>query len=109
MRLPQERKYHNIRLLNQATYDFVSSCPLPCTQDLGNVAPTVQALRPARTRDNMWIAQVSFNRAWLITFLVFKKGENWRITAPQHFTFLSDALRAQTHRVIKEAVLQEEP
>ena len=106
--LPAERTYQNIRILDKSTYRFVSSCPEPCVQPLGSVSPVVADVRPAQTRAGMWIVSVDFNRAWRITFLVFKKGNDFSIKLPQYFTFLSDPLRTQTREVVLQAVLQEE-
>ena len=106
--LPSERTYHNIRILDKSTYGFVSACQEPCVQTLVSVTPTVVEVRPAQTRAGMWIMQVDFNGAWLITFLVFQKGNDFSIKEPEHFQFLSDALARQTREVILQAIRQEE-
>ena len=106
---PAERqKYYNIRVLDKATYDFVSSCQTSCLQKLSAVTPVVAEVRPAQTRPHMWVAQVSFNRAWLVTFLVFKKGNDFEVKPPEHFTFISDKLATQTRQVILQAIRQQE-
>lgn len=103
--LPSERKkYHNIRMLDKETYDFVSACPTPCVQTLADVTPSVIEVRAVQTRRNMWIAQVAFGRAWLITFLVFQKENDFEVKPPGHFVFNSDALAAQTRYLIVQAV-----
>ncbi len=103
--LPAERKqYHNIRILDKETYDFVSACQTPCVQTVADVTPTVIDIRPAQTRRNMWIAQVAFGRAWLITFLVFQKGNDFEVKPPEHFVFNNDALAAQTRQLIVQTV-----
>lgn len=105
LEFPAERKqYHNIRILDRATHDFLVSCPVPCIQPLTDVTPAVVEVRPAQTRKNMWIVQVAFNQAWLITFLVFQKGNNLDVKLPDHFTFNSDALAAQTRQIVVQAV-----
>jgi len=102
--LPSERTYQNIRILDKSTYDFVTACQEPCVQPLPQVTPVLADVRPARTRGQMWIVQVDFNGAWLITFLVFQKGKEYNIKPPEHFTFTSDVLAQQTRQVIVNAV-----
>ena len=102
--LPSERTYQNIRILDKSTYDFVAACQAPCAQPLPAVTPVVADVRPAQTRGRMWIVQVDFNGAWLITFLVFQKGNDFSIKLPEHFTFNSDVLAQQTRQVIVNAV-----
>ena len=102
--LPAERTYYNIRIADQKTYDFVLACQTPCVQTVADVTPTVIDIRPAQTRRNMWIAQVAFGRAWLVTFLVFQKGNNFEVKPPEHFTFHNDALAAQTRQLIVQTV-----
>lgn len=104
---PSERTYQNIRILDKSTYDFVTACQVPCVQTFALVTPVVASVRPAQTRKQMWIVQVDFNHAWLITFLVFKKGEDYSIKLPEHFKFLSSSLAQQTHEVILQALRQE--
>lgn len=102
--LPSERTYQNIRILDKSTYDFVTACQAPCVQPLPEVTPVAAGVRPAQTRGRMWIVQVDFNGAWLITFLVFQKGEDYSVKPPEHFTFNSDVLAQQTRQVIMNAV-----
>ena len=106
--LPVQRAYQNIRILDKSTYDFVTACQVPCVQTLADVTPVVADIRSAKTREKMWIAQVEFNRAWLVIFLVFQKGNDFSIKAPEYFKFLSEALAQQTYDVILQAIRQEE-
>ncbi len=103
--LPSDRKqYYNIRILDKQTHDFVSACQTPCVQTVADVTPQVIDVRAAQTRRNMWVAQVAFGRAWLITFLVFQKGNDFEVKPPEHFVFNSAALAAQTRHLIVQAV-----
>lgn len=106
--LPSERTYQNIRILDKSTYGLVSACQTPCVQPLVNIMPVVADIRPAHTRARMWIAQVDFNHAWLVTFLVFQKGNDFSVKPPEHFKFLSNLLAQQTRDVILQAIRQEE-
>ncbi len=99
--LPVERKkYRNVRIENQETFSWVQACKEVCTQPLAQVTPTVQEVRPARTRANMFLVNVSFSRAWLITCLVFKHGEEYAVQFPADFVFLDLALQARTQQLI---------
>ena len=103
--LPIERdKYYNIRILNKETFDFVRTCAEPCRQAFTDVVVQVQEMRPAKTRENMWLATVSFKNAWAVTFLVFKRGEKYAVKFPEHFVFLDNALRARMQTAIVKAV-----
>ena len=105
---PAQRTYQNIRILDKATYNFVSACTTSCVQSLTEEMPDVVDARPAKTRAGMWIVQVAFNRAWLITFLVFQKGNDFDIKPPQDFKFLSDKLALQTRQVILQTIRQKD-
>jgi len=107
--LPLEHKqYYNIRVLNKETYDFLLSCKEPCVQLQADVTASVVEVRCAQTRKHMWIVQVAFGRAWLVTFLVFQKGNNFSIKEPEHFTFMSKELAEQTRHVILQSLRQED-
>ena len=103
--LPAQRnKYYDIRILNKETFDFVQSCTEPCVQPLENIVPIVSEARPAKTREDMWIVPVHFNRAWCITFLAFKRGEDVSIKSPSDFAFLNSALATKTRSLILQAI-----
>lgn len=104
--LPSERSYQNIRILDRSTYDFVLSCAASCVQPLTDVVPVVADVRSAKMRAGMWIVSVSFSRAWLVTFLVFQKGNDFDIKPPKNFRFLDDKLALKTRKVILETVRQ---
>ncbi len=73
-------------------------------QRLETVIPSVQEVRPAKTRENMWLVSVDFKQAWLVTLLVFKQGETYSVKSPTDFVFLDRALEAQTRRLVLQAV-----
>ena len=56
------RKYHNIRVLNHDTFRLLESCKekTVCKQNISSVSLRIMEIRPAITRQNMWIADVSF-------------------------------------------------
>lgn len=103
--LPVERqKYYNVRILAPAAFDFVQTCTEPCVQPLSEVVPSVQEVRPAQTRANMWLVSVVFNRAWLITCLVFKRGETYAVEFPADFVFLDKKLEEKTRTLVVQRV-----
>ena len=57
-------------------------------------------IRPAKTRKEMWIADVSFDGKWLITFLVFARDNGYDIKLPEHFEFLDSALQGRVEDLI---------
>lgn len=107
--LPIERqKYANIRVLDQATYQWLGSCKEPCVQNVASFMPVVSQLRPARTQERMWIAQVDFLPSWRMSCLVFKKGNVFSVKFPAHVQFLNSVLEANTREVIIQAVQEGE-
>ncbi len=103
--LPVERrKYHNIRILDKETYQRVRACSSSCVQQVEKFEAKVQEVRAASTRPDMWIVSVSFNRQWLITFLVFRNGEQYRVKSPVNLVFLQQDLRKRIERDIVVAV-----
>ncbi len=106
--MPLERKqYHNIRIGSKDTYQFVSSCKAPCRQPASVVELSVHEVRPAKTRPDMWIATVDFNRAWFVTFLIFRRGEQYTVKPPAQLQFLDTSLKAQTEERVMAAVKQQ--
>ncbi len=98
------RKYNDIRILDRDTYVRLQGCKdkKVCTQPLAQAAVKVESIRPAQTRENCWIADVSFGGKWLVVFLVFKENGKLRVQAPAKFKFLDNTFRQQAQRVIQE-------
>lgn len=107
VKLPLSRgKYANIRVLNRETLDFLTTCPEPCVQDAALGEIKVEEFRAAQTRSGMWIADVSFDGCWQITFLVFKNKSGYRIYPPKDFEFLDNNLRQQLDKLLTEKAAQ---
>ncbi len=103
--LPVERaKYANIRVLDKDTYRFITSCQIPCVQEVETVTVSVPEVRPAKDRPSMWIATVTFNQAWQGTFLVFRQGETYRVKPPANLFFLQRALKKQMQDAVIAAI-----
>ncbi len=105
---PLERnQYANIRILDSQTYRALRTCAEPCVLAAGNLTPEVAHVRPARTREGLWIAEVNFLPSWRLTFLVVKKGNNWNVKFPAHVKFINAALEKRTRELILQVVAQE--
>lgn len=103
--LPVERKkYYNVRILSKSTYQFVKVCQLPCVQAVAEVKVTVDSVRAAKERPDMWIATVAFNQDWQGTFLVFRQGNKYSVKPPAHLIFLQQALKQKTEAAIVAAI-----
>lgn len=102
--LPLSRgKYANVRILTRETLDFVKTCPEPCVQDAGSGEIKVEEIRPAKTRGGMWIADVSFDGRWLVTFLIFQNKNGYGVKPPEDFRFLQDDLRCRVEKTLASA------
>lgn len=102
--LPLTRgKYADVRILTRETFNFVKTCPERCVQDAGTGEINVEEIRAAKTRGGMWIADVSFDGKWLVTFLVFKNKNGYGVKAPENFRFVDEALRLRTEEILAAA------
>lgn len=82
--LPLTRgKYANARVLDKETFALLKTCPALCRQESKGGQWQVSQLRPAKTRADMWIAEVSVDGAWLLTFLIFKNKDGFRLVSPE--------------------------
>lgn len=106
--LPLARgKYANIRVLERETLDFLTVCPNTCVQDAALGQARVEDFRAAKTRGGMWIADVSFDGRWLITFLVFQNENGFAVKPPENFRFLDANLRRRTEEMLSDAARQD--
>ena len=81
--LPTTRgKYVNVRVLDKDTYRFLKTCTSVCVQNGAEGNVEISHIRAAKTRANMWIADVSVDKKWLLTFLVFKNEKGFSFVAP---------------------------
>lgn len=105
--LPLSRgKYANIRVLGRETLDFLTACPKTCVQDAAGGKVNVEEFRAAKTRGGMWIADVSFDGRWLVTFLVFQNENGYAVKPPEDFRFLDKNLRLRTEQILADAAEQ---
>ena len=81
--LPLSRgKYANVRVLDKDTFALLKTCVSSCTQEgVGKIQ--LRGLRAAKTRPDMWIADVAVDERWLLTFLVFKNKDGFSFIVPQ--------------------------
>ena len=81
--LPLSRgKYANVRVLDKETFALLKTCALSCVQE-GEGKIQLRQLRVAKTRPDMWIADVAVDERWLLTFLVFKNKDGFSFIVPQ--------------------------
>lgn len=105
--LPLTRgKYANIRVLERETLDFLTACPKTCVQDAASGQAKMEDFRAAKTRGGMWIADVSFDGRWLVTFLVFQNKNGYAVKPPEDFRFLDQNLRRRTEKMLADAARQ---
>lgn len=105
--LPLSRgKYANIRVLTRETLRFITACPEPCVQDAGAGKIKAEEFRAAQTRGGMWIADVSFDGKWLITFLVFQNKNGYAVKPPENFLFLDKNLRRRVEKILTDLASQ---
>lgn len=93
-------KYANIRILTRETLEFVKACPEFCVQDAGSGEIKVEEIRAAKTRGGMWIADVSVDGHWLITFLIFQNKNGYGIKPPDEVRFLDKGLLVRTEEAL---------
>jgi len=98
----EKRKYRNIRILDKDTFLLLGKCreKETCNQPLEDVFIKVESVRAVKTREDMWLADVSFSDKWEVTFLVFKNEKGFSVKKPKHFIFLDTALEKEvTHQI----------
>ncbi|MGN0023820.1 MAG: hypothetical protein ACI351_00080 [Candidatus Avelusimicrobium sp.] len=99
--LPLTRgKYANIRVLTRETLDVVKNCSESCVQDAGAGEIKIEDFRAAKTSGGMWIADVSVDGRWLITFLIFQNKNGYGIKPPDEVQFLDKILLVRTERAL---------
>ena len=83
--LPLTRgQYANVRILDKDTWASLSACKSTlCRQKASGGETEVVSLRAAKTRPGMWIADISVDRRWLLTFLVFQNTRGYSVKAPE--------------------------
>lgn len=92
-----KQKWADVRIIGRETYDFVHTCQgvKSCKQPLSVPVWQVESIRPARTRENVWIADVSLSQQWQLTFLVFRQNNHYTLKIPPQVQFISKTLEAQ--------------
>lgn len=100
------RKYHNIRVLDRATFLWLETCKNKevCKQEISLLPFAIERLRMVSTREGMWIADVSFGEKWLVTFLLFKQGNGYSLKIPDALKFLDIHYAQQIEKMIVQAV-----
>lgn len=102
--LPVNGKYANVRVLDRDTFEILKACSGACVQPAQAAELSLRELRPAKTRENMWIGEVAFNGQWLVTFLVFKNKDGFAVKEPKQFVFLDDVLKRRVADLLTQAI-----
>ena len=104
--LPVTRgQYANVRILDQETFAWLAACKAArCTQEDTGGQIEVTALRGAKTRKDMWIADVAIDSRWLLTFLVFQNLQGYRIVVPEVIRIEKAAWLQQLKQQISAAI-----
>ena len=106
--LPLTRgKYANVRILDKETFSFIKNCSGDCRQPAVSADAQLFEMRAAQTRADMWIADVSFGGQWLVTFLIFKNPDGYRVIEPEHFAFLNKPLQQRVRQMLLVRAAQE--
>ena len=105
--LPVTRgKYNNVRVLDKETYRLLKTCGPSCKQESAGGAVSIKQIRAAKTRDNMWIADVAVDDKWLLTFLVFRKESKFSFIVPQEVRFNDENWLAQLKTLLQTCITQ---
>lgn len=100
--LPTSRgKYANVRVLDKGTFELLRTCGSGCKQLPAQGEVQISHIRPAKTRPDMWIADVSVDEKWLLTFLVFKKGGKVSFISPEGVEILDAPWLSRVHNVLQ--------
>ncbi len=99
-------KYVNVRVLDKATYHLLKTCASICVQNGAEGKFEISRFRPAKTRANMWIADVDVDNKWLLTFLVFKQQNGLSFIAPSALDIADKNWLARVQAALQECVEQ---
>lgn len=106
--LPLTRgKYANVRVLGRETYRLLQHCAPVCRQEGSGERTEIFSFRAAKTRPDMWIADVSVDGQWLLTFLVFKNKDGFRVIAPKDITVSDQDWLARVEQMLQAQARKE--
>jgi hypothetical protein len=107
--LPVTRgKYTNVRVVDKATYRLLKTCGNLCKQESLGGEISVTQMRKAQTRYNMWIADVTVDSRWLLTFLVFRNKDGFDFIVPQDVRVTDKKWFQQIKQSIQTRIMQDE-
>lgn len=81
-------KYADVRVLDKETFDFLKTCTKFCKQSAENTQTVLSDIRPAKTRENMWIAEVEVADKWLLVCLIFRNKKDVSVVFPKNIIVL---------------------
>lgn len=104
--LPLSRgKYANVRVLDKGTFEFLKTCAPACVQADAGGKVRVHHVRAAKTRPDMWIADVAVDERWLLTLLVFKHKDEFSFVLPQDITVHQKAWPENMQALVRTEIL----
>ncbi|MCQ2410754.1 MAG: hypothetical protein MJ053_04570 [Elusimicrobiaceae bacterium] len=112
--LPLARgKYANVRVLDKNTFEFLQTCAASCKQQEAAGQTEVISFRAAKTRPDMWIADVAVDNRWSLTFLVFKNKSGFSVVTPSDITVRDRMWLSHVEQLLqaraKQGVVEEQP
>ena len=107
LQLPLTRKkYKNVKILSRELYSFLRACQTDCSYAVSQEQFEIEEIRPAATNTQMFIIEVSFNRAVLLTFLGFKNKNGMKIVFPQEVIWKDAGLKKRVQKYLEDQVKQ---
>ena len=101
------KKYTNVRILNEETYRWLSTCKSAvCSQPDVRGETEIFSLRAAQTRPGMWIADVAVDGRWLLTFLIFADAQGYNVVVPDVVLITQSTWLRQVEQQVTQAVIR---
>ena len=97
-------KYADVRVLDKETFDFLKTCNTVCKQPALEAGKVLPNIRPAKTRENMWIAELEIDGKWLLVSLIFRKGKDLSVKFPPSVVILNKKWQKQVEEQLLAAL-----
>ncbi|MBR4355101.1 MAG: hypothetical protein IKP96_00790 [Elusimicrobiaceae bacterium] len=106
--LPLTRaRYANVRVLDKATFEWLKTCPAVCRQKDARGNWQIVSFRAAKTRPDMWIADVAIDEKWQLTFLIFKNKDGFSLVTPKEVTVLDAKWFAHIEKALQTRIMED--
>ena len=97
------KKYSNVKILSKDLYDFLQKCNSSCIYQADSAELQIEEIRPAKTNEQLFIADVSINEEILLTLLVFKNQKSVSVKFPEVFVFKDKKFKERIRKYVVEA------